>query len=168
MVYTAILLFFIFCLLILICFFFFSSVFSFLSCIFAFEKCEHSFLSDPITFILLLDFSSSYLQGRYFRKIDYNYSGWHLLSDHLVVIYIYNGRHVRSCHLDNWDYIFFLRVIQPSLSPFAFFMNFMASFFVIWLAGNNSWSSSLIFYVIILCPLVFPSPRTIIQLFVAQ
>ena len=60
----------------------------------------------------------------------YNYRYRHLLSYHFI-IYIYSGRHVLSCHLENWDHIFFPRVIQPSLFPFVFFINFAASSFII-------------------------------------
>ena len=60
----------------------------------------------------------------------YNYSNRHLLSHHFI-IYIYSGRHVLSDHLENWDHIFFPRVIQPSLLFFVFFINFAASSFVI-------------------------------------
>ena len=122
LVHTTVLLF--SCLFILIFFIFFSYM--------------HSFLLISITFIFLFDLSSSCLRGMYLHKIDYNYNGWHLLSNHLAVIYIYSGRHVLSGHLESWNYTFFPRVIQPSLSFFVFFMNFMASFFVIWLACINS------------------------------
>ena len=126
-----------------------------------------SCFSIVLTLVQLYVLTSFMLSLPIFVICYYNYSDRHSLSGHFI-IYIYSGRHILSGHLESWDHIFFPRVIQPSLWFFVFFINFAASSFVIWLAGNNSWSSSLIFSVIILCPLAFPSLIMNIQLFVVQ